>query len=341
MWGPSAIRLCSISPRNLVLSAYNAAPSIDCWHPGDEAAFLAAAVELPEVGALELPLYADGLHKYDSGWFLDHLASLPQDVEATLTMIPDTMERLARNPAFGLASLDPVGRHDALAAVRRAAAMVRTLNDAAGRPLITAVHVFAAARPDHKRFRQHGQALKASLTEVADYDWHDAQPVLEHCDAAPPAGSRRQAVKGFLPLEVELEALVDAGGPGHTGPFGVTVNWGRSMIETRDASGPLRHARMCSETGLLAGLVASGCASLDTRWGSAWDDCHLPPTPVLPESLLTVEKLTKFLAVSPPGQQPLPYCGVKVSAPAGATVQERLGVVAASLGITSSALPAR
>jgi len=346
-------------PPGLILSAYAAAPAIDSWRPAEEAAYLRAVGSLPHVAGLEVPLYGGSgsgetlpggalhkvLHKYDGGWFLRTVRYLPPHLTFTITTIPDTMDRLSQQPAFGLASQDPEGRQAALAAVFRAAEAVRSLNDALGRPAVRAVHVFSAPRPSAdvsaagvSARRVSASALGASLAELAGYAWDGARPVLEHCDAAIGTGPW---IKGFLPIEAEIDAIraADAG-------VGLAVNWARSAIEQQDVSAPIRHLNLANDSGVLAGAVLSGCSPVDTAFGRAWDDTHLPPAQVEPKSLLTADRIRQF-ALAAGAEVPSgrglsrsyrgPYRGLKVSAPRGATVEQRIAVVSGSIAAVREA----
>ncbi|MEK0154640.1 DUF4862 family protein [Arthrobacter oryzae] len=317
----------------LILSAYAAAPALDSWHRADEAAYLSAAASLPHVAGLELPFYGRGLNQYDGGWFLEAVRQLPPHLAFTVTTIPDTMHRLSRERAFGIASLDEEGRRAGLAAVFRAAEAVRSLNDTLGRRAVTSVHLFSAPRPaPGAPAGMSAGALVASLAELADYAWDGARPVLEHCDAGTGSGP---LIKGFLPVEAEIDAILaaDAG-------VGLAVNWARSVIEQRDVSAPVRHLKLAGDAGVLAGVVLSGCSPVDTRFGRAWDDTHLPPAPLEPGSLLTADRIREFAvaaSVETPGSPRCLYRGLKVSAPRGATVDQRIALVSGSIAAVREA----
>lgn len=320
-------------PSGVILSAYNAAPALDGRDPAAEAAYLAAASSLPGVGGLEVPFYGDGLHRHDSAGFLAAVPHLPHRLQFTLTTIPDAMGSMARNPAVGLASTDPAGRKTALRNARRAADAVRQLNDAAGRQAVTAVHIFSSPRPDARGRGPDAGALRESLAELAGYRWDGARPVLEHCDAA---GGRDSVIKGFLPLEAEIDATLAAGAG-----TGIAVNWARSVIEERCTTAPVRHARLAFDAGVLAGGILSGCAPTATAFGAAWDDVHLPPASVEPSSLLTAARIREFDAAlqhpGPPTTGAPPYRGLKVSTPSGTDWRKRAAVVAASLDAARAA----
>lgn len=320
----------------LILSSYAAAPALDGWNPEAEAALLHAAARLPGVSGLEIPFYPTGqLHKYDGDWLLEQVRQLPDHLTFVVTTIPDTMSRQDGSADFGLASLTSAGRQAAVARAAAAARAVRALNSVLGRPAVRAVHLFSAPRPV-----PHGVPagaagigpLASSLEQLAAFEWDTARPVLEHCDAAKPG---QPPVKGFLTLEEELEAVTASG----TGT-GVAVNWGRSAIEGRAGSTAGCHIRRCLDSELLAGVVLSGCAPVGTRFGEAWDDCHVPPAPVEPASLLTpaaIRSVSAALESAPGGLNGEVYRGLKVSAPQGSSVARRVGLLSDSIDIVRAA----
>ncbi|MGF9648729.1 DUF4862 family protein [Pseudarthrobacter oxydans] len=321
----------------LILSSYASAPALDGWDPRSEGAFLSGAAELPGVSGLEIPFHASGeLHKYDGGWFLERLRRLPEHFEYVVTTIPDTMDRVMNSAAFGLASAVPAGREAALERAAAASEAVRTLNGVLGRQAVRAVHLFSAPRPllvaNSFPAAASASALADSLHQLAEDDWDGARPVLEHCDAP---GRQHPPVKGFLPLEQEIEAILGSG----TGA-GVALNWARSVIESRDTGTPARHLELALDADLLAGFVLSGCASRPTAFGEAWDDTHLPPAPVEPASLLTpqgIRAITASLDAGCTGSAPDVYRGLKISAPRGSSVEERLALLTNSINTVCGA----
>ena len=320
----------------LILSSYAAAPALDEWNPEAEAAFLQAAARLPGVSGLEVPFYPTGqLHKYDSGWFLEQVRRLPDHLTFVVTTIPDTMSRLDGSGDFGLASLTGAGRQAAVARAATAAGAVRSLNAALGRQAVLAVHLFSAPRPFSHGAPVGGAGtgpLAASLEQVAENHWDGARLVLEHCDAAKPG---QRPAKGFLNLEEEMEAATTS----RTGT-GLAVNWGRSAVEGRDGVTAGRHIRACLDSELLAGVVLSGCAPVATRFGEAWDDCHVPPAPVEQASLLTpdgIRAVSVALESARGGPNNKGYRGLKVSAPRGSSVARRIELLADSIEVVRAA----
>ncbi|WP_067824341.1 DUF4862 family protein [Nocardia inohanensis] len=308
-----------------IVSAYNAVPSTG-WDHGTHARFLDGIAALPGVGGLELP-FPGRLDPHTESWFRRAGSGL----SCTLTTIPDTMARVQHDPAFGLASTDEWRRRTAVTRLVRVAETVRRLNDLTARQAVLAVTVYSA--PRLRTGYGSGSALAASLREIAEWEWDGARLLLEHCDAPI---RNRPAVKGFLPLGSELAAITEANA--HTPiPIGLLVNWGRSALEQRSAAGGIGHVLRARAAGVLAGLTFSGCAPVATAHGAGWDDCHLPPAPVCPESLLTPDWIAATLRAAGPG--PILH-GLKVSAPRHASPAVRLATVTRSLNALHSAFAA-
>ena len=303
----------------MVVGAYAASPAHREWEPAAEHAFYEGLAAVPSIGALELP-WMGAIHPHDPSWLS---ANLPSRFGAVVTDIPHTMSRLAADPAYGLASVDADGRHAALVDVARMRNDIRGLNETQARRVVGAVELHTAPRgtagsPD---------ALAASLTEIAGWDWDAAQLVIEHCDTWHPD---RMPEKGFLDLGVEIDAIEYSGAA-----VGISLNWGRSVIEGRSATVAVDHARAAAEQGVLRGFIASGVADVETAFGSAWIDAHLPfaasaATPRgTPGSLMTAQHVADVFAVA----GDLDWIGVKVGVAAPCSVADRLAVVIEGLGV--------
>ncbi|GGK42029.1 DUF4862 family protein [Nocardia camponoti] len=300
---------------NWIVSAYNAAPPTT--DRDQHGRFLDAITRLPGVGGLEIP-YAGALSAGDERWLLRRVHTRRDYV---ITTIPDTMNHVERDARNGLASLDDAGRAAAVQRVGHVADVVRRCHDAAGARVVRAVTLYSA--PRSLAGGSSATALARSLLELAEFDWNGARLVVEHCDAPMAA---RPVVKGFLPLETEVEAVALA--RERTGTdFGILLNWGRSMVEQRSVDGVLGHIALVRSAGLLAGLTLSGCSPIATPYGPAWDDCHAPPRPICPSSELDLATATTALAAA----GSVPFLGVKVSAPVGADVATRIATVARTL----------
>jgi len=255
------------------IGAYAAMPKPavpGAYEPAIERRFFAALRELEDIAGLELPFYGT-LHPHNVGAYLDLLSP---EWSYVLTGIPGTMNALAADPFFGLASRTASGRTAALEFCRRLREAVATLNGRFGRSVVRLVEIHTAPTQGAPGVASSGEALVDSLREVRGWDWHGARLAIEHCDAYRPA---QPPQKGFLALSQELDALAASEG-GRT-PAGVVLNWGRSAIEGRSAETPLAHARSARDAGLLVGLMFSGACARDPVYGD-WQDTHAPFAPM-------------------------------------------------------------
>jgi hypothetical protein len=298
----------------LVVGAYAASPAHRRWDTAAEEEFFEQLAQIPDVGAFELP-WLGSIHPHDDAWLHRHF---PTALGAVVTDIPYTMGRIAGDPGYGLASVDEGGRERAVADVGRVRDGVRGLDDAQGRRVVGVVELHSAPRG----VRGASDALAKSLTEIAGWDWDGADLVIEHCDAW---REGQIPEKGFLSLDEELDAIERSGAD-----LGVSLNWGRSVIEGRTPATAVAHARASAERGLLRGFMASGAAATPTDFGPAWIDAHLPfaPEPGLahttPGSLMTTSDVRDVLRAA----GPLAWAGVKVGcAREDAPVAERVALV--------------
>lgn len=246
----------SLAP--LLVSSYAVSPAHATWHPELEAELLPALCALPGVVGLEVP-WMGGIHPHDSEWFLHHV---PAGVELAVTPLPWVMRRCAADARYGIASPDEDGRRAAIADLRAVAHDVRRIGrDADASVTVVALHTAPQGGGDRAR-------LAASLAEIAGWDWAGAQLVIEHCDAALPGHPWE---KGFLTLDDEIGAMLSV-----DVPLALWLNWGRSVIETRDADAVTEQIAVAAAAGRLAGLTFSGSAAVDGPYGPAWTDGHLP-----------------------------------------------------------------
>jgi hypothetical protein len=298
-------------------------------------------LDLEGVAGLEIP-FTESLHKYDEGWFF---RQLPPGADFIVTTIPGTVARLTADPRFGLASTSPEGRRQAIAFVRAAHQAAERLNNALGRPAVNAIQLHSA--PVATPGCSSQAALAESLAEIIAWDWNSVRIVLEHCDALMPG---RAPSKGFLSLSDEVDAVQQVN---ETSKRGVTmaVNWGRSVIEQRRPEAAVEHLGFLRRAGLLGGFTVSGCADVDTRYGAAWADVHVPPAPPAnnlgrPEdngsdpvleksSLLTAERLAEsFMAAGHPAGTD--FRAIKVAAPPNSDVPQRVAAIAKTLDLARS-----
>lgn len=336
--------LTSANQEHLFVGAYAAAPSLSGWNPNDEKKFLTSVLALDGVVGLEVP-FTNKLHKYDEAWFLQQL---PEHAQFVVTTIPGTMARLEADKGFGLASTSESGRRAALDFVREAQEAVKRLNHQLGKPSVVALELHAA--PVAFGGAATAAALEASLREISSWDTGGARLVLEHCDALMP---EQAPAKGFLALELEAQAVKKANDA--TGnPIGVVINWGRSVIEQRRPEAAHEHIAFLRSCDLLGGIVFSGCADVDTKFGKAWADVHVPPAPTAatdtrasqgtntdqnllePDSLLTADHIKSCLQAA--GTLPEKgFRAIKVAAPPDASVDQKVKVISQTLAAVRQA----
>ncbi len=241
------------------LGAYAASATLPVDTPEDELRkFWQDIARLPLLRGLELPFHSEGQSAVEGT-----LAELPRSWDFILTLLPGVMQFLAHNPHFGLASDDESGRQAALAFTERARLWIAANQRFSSNPPFKAVHLHSA--PRRAGVSASARSLRASLEELLAKDWFGARLCLEHCDAWNPSHA---VVKGFLDLQDELEVARDL-------DLGLTLNWGRSAIETRSAAGVFDHIAAAVDAGRLWGFMFSGTAVNDQVYGD-WQDNHAP-----------------------------------------------------------------
>ncbi|MFF1883570.1 DUF4862 family protein [Pseudarthrobacter sp. NPDC058196] len=227
-------------------------------------------------------------------------AGAPETWSAMVTAIPGTMQRLAANAAFGLASADTAGRREALDFAAGVREHARGLQDAGHEVEAVELHSAPTGGASARWFEE-------SLKEVLEWDWGSARVLIEHCDAPRPGASPE---KGFLSFAEEVDIAVSLRNQGLE-RVGVTVNWARSVIESGSPDTAVEHLSLGREAGVLEGLVFSGCSPKETGFGYAWIDAHLPAVEIQgapPSSMLNRHEIDRCLAAA----GPLPILGFKV-----------------------------
>ena len=273
------------------------------------------------VAGLEVP-FAGTLHRRDEGWLIGQVRP---EWSLVLTALPGTMDRLAGDAHFGLASADPDARARAVDFIETARLAVERLHRALGRRAVRAVMVHSAPRLGGTGARSSVERFAGSLTELRGRDWQGATLLVEHCDAAVPG---LEPDKGFLRMEDDvLAARLSSGAT----PAAVAVNWGRSAVETRSAEGPLEHIARAVQAGMLGGLFFSGATPAHPEYG-AWRDTHVPFSTTVPESVLTPAAARAALAAAPG----CPIVGLKLQAkPFSMGTAERLALIRDGLAAIS------
>ncbi len=289
----------------VLVGAYACLPA----SPRDQETFYADLAGRKLADGLEIP-FRDELVD-DPQWLADQMRG--RFTQSVLTLIPGTMINVGAYAKFGLASPDPDGRRAALDHFRRARCAAEELNQLTGEQSVDALHIHTAPSK-----LSAPEMFARSLEEVlssspADGSW-STRVIVEHCDAYSPgiAGEKR-----FLSLEEEMSLALEAG-------VGMTINWGRSVIEAHDPDRALSQIRALVEAGLLEGIMFSGAGPSANQYGDAWADAHLPLAEDEPTSLLDSGEVRRCLLAA--GSH-LSYAGAKIQAPGDATVEKRLDMV--------------
>lgn len=301
----------------VLLSAYPLSPAHARWDPAFEAALLPELCALPGVAGLEVP-WMGAVHPHDPSWFLGHVPGVPLAV----TPVPFVMRRLGEDPSYGLASPQEEGRAAAVADLRRVADDIARLTaESAASVAVVMLHTAPRGSGD-------GDALVRSLEEVAAFDWSGTRLVIEHCDAAV---SGQTPEKGFLPLAAEIAAIRSAGAP-----VGLWLNWGRSAIELRDANAVTAQIADAAASGLLTGLAFSGAAPVESPYGPAWVDAHLPIAEAHPASASLLDAAHVRAGLRAAGA--VPWLGLKVARrPEDRTVAEIVRTAERNLAVVRDA----
>lgn len=223
---------------------------------------------------------------------------LPTGWGIAITTVPGTFRSWSADHRHGLASGDPDGRAQAVTLAAQIAQVSVELADRCGWAVVRQVEVHGAPGFGDRTHAPRPDALRASLEQLAALDWAGASVTLEHCDAYVPGNI---PAKGFLPLDTEITVLSELGSS-----IGLSLNWGRSVLELRDPNLVGSHVRTGASSGLLRLLTLSGAAARDNSYGAAWADSHLPLADgageyIEPASLLTVEHVAESVRVAGEG----------------------------------------
>lgn len=286
----------------------------------NEALFREGLLLLPHVRGLELPFY-DDLHERDVP---ELLAWLPSQWEYIITCLPGTMMSLGRDPDYGLASRSEEGRNLALKDLERVRQRVREIHDRHGLKSVRGIEVHSAPRGD----QAGAEALRRSIETLLSWDWDGAEILLEHCDAWHKDGAFS---KGFMRLQSELSTIKGIS-------VGMSLNWGRSVLEGRRSETIHRHIELANSK--LRSLFFSGTAIGDPLYGS-WLDNHaairLDSTELWEAqgSLLTQEAMEDCLELVRARNL---YLGLKVQPfPTSLTLTERLAFLRQQLEAANAA----
>ncbi|WNB86519.1 DUF4862 family protein [Cellulomonas sp. ATA003] len=191
----------------ILVSAYPALLTPEPTDPVAVRAVYARLHDVPGIGAVELPLDADGgLPDADLV-----LPLIPAHWDVVLTTVPGTMARMAQDPTFGLASPDDRGGDAAVDHLQRCLSTAARIDAGLGRRAVTAIGVVSAptrpgttsphestdgsadrAATDGARAARFAERLAGVLDAGARTGIHTrtgaggVRVLVEHCDARVP-----------------------------------------------------------------------------------------------------------------------------------------------------------
>ena len=253
---------------SFIAGIYATSPNNQSWNEASEKKYFDEIKNaVPNLRGLELPFFGEGLHPFDDGFLL---REFDKNWLAAMTCIPAAMMGLEKNAEFGLASNNEEQRKNAVQMHAKAAQAVRKINDHFGRKVIPWVQFASGPSFSWGESISSKESLLKSMEELSKLDWQGAELCIEHCDSAVREGVA--PVKGFLSLDDELWVLNALDNE----MTGMTINWGRSAIETRSANGPLEHLQKVIAKGKLKGLIFSGAAADEGSAYGLWQDRHAP-----------------------------------------------------------------
>ncbi|EFA22044.1 DUF4862 family protein [Bifidobacterium gallicum] len=288
-----------------VVGAYASLPD----DRGAQGEYYALLGTQPWIDGAELPFPGDLAAPGARAWLARRLPAHWH--HNTMTLIPGTMQHVGRTPGFGLASPQEEGRLAAVRFAKDARDAIAALADARGANDIAylEIHTAPTALADV-------DAMRRSLAGLLGWDWLGTRLVIEHCDRHIDGQTPE---KGFLPIEEEIAIAQDAG-------IGITVNWGRSCVEGRDAALPETHVRAAADAGVLTGLMFSGAGPAASRYGYPWIDGHLPMASDEPVSWMDAARIADCTAAA--DVPTLAYLGAKVCVPPDADLDTRVAHLA-------------
>lgn len=311
-----------------IIGAYATAPSGNAWDKNKESDYYQQLKDIKSIQGLEHP-FTGQLHTHDDDWFL---ANIDPQWQFVFTSIPGVMGNLGKNPHFGIASNNEEGRLAAIAFYQQAQQAIIKLNTHLNRQAVPFIKIHTA--PTITADTQSSvQALQTSLETMQSWDWQGAKLVIEHCDAYV-EGQAPQ--KGFMLLEDEITAIQNVNSK-HNADIGISINWGRSAIETRSVEGPIHHIKQAYDCGLLKGIIFSGASGIEGPYGQ-WRDTHMPHEQAIDVpsyakgSALTINEIKRSLDQCQ--YEKLDFLGGKIAIrPNEASVDERVSYITSLLSL--------
>ena len=293
-----------------IVGAYATSPNLLSWNEESETTYFNLLKQLTQIRGLELPFWGDSIHPHDNEWLLQNMDPNWQNV---ITCIPGTMKFLEYDEYFGLASQDKNSRLDAINFYFRVLECVKILNNRFGENNVLAVQVASSPKNTNQKNNGTKDIFYESLSEIVSWDWLGARIVIEHCDSITEFNPIPK--KGFLSLEDEIDTINKINSA-HNYQCGMTINWGRSVIEDKNVLGPIRHIKESIKHNALSGLMLSGTTDSNNNLYGEWSDLHMPPANYLnfqhfeSESLMSFDNIKNTIAAC--DYNKLDYLGIKL-----------------------------
>ncbi len=276
------------------ISPYAIRPS-KLWEPDLEREFFHELKLNSSIRGIEHPAFFDS-EIYNDEWLLNNLS---ENWDVLITCLPSFMNKMSKNPYFGIASSNEEGRKEAQISLQKTLDYAKSLNDRLARNAVKIIHFHSLPRNNEVGIAD-SKFLEESLYHISKNDFEDIKFVLEHCDAYVP---NQLADKGFLSLEEEVRAIEKFDS------FGISINWARSAIEGRSENKPLDHIGELSQKGMLSGVIFSGCTDDPESKYGAWRDTHMPTKMHCKNSLLGKDEIKQVMESINPDI----FLGIKIS----------------------------
>ncbi|MCS4484464.1 DUF4862 family protein [Gleimia sp. 6138-11-ORH1] len=265
--------------------------------------FYTALAQTGWIDGIEIPY--PGIFPTDLTWLAAQLKG--RFNHSVITAIPGTMGRINADKHFGLASADKNGRSEALKFTREIIRTIDELHQIADERIVTGIEIHSAPS-----ILADKEAFAASLEELSSlFAQANLALIIEHCDAYNP---QVPGEKRFLSVADEIWAAKNSSAQ-------ITINWGRSVVETHDRTAPAQHIQQLKEAQLLGGLMFSGAGAEATQYGPVWGDAHLPLDEDEPTSWMTAELIAECMQIAG-GEQT--YQGIKIQTPKDASLATRI-----------------
>jgi hypothetical protein len=249
-----------------IIGAYASAPSVSSNDEISESSFYDLLKEdIENIKGLEIPFYGNQIHQLGDDYLIDKLEPTWSNV---ITAVPASFNFLKQNIHFGLASDHEESRLHAIDCHLKLNSIVHKINDKKGKKAISSIQICTSPSVPKDDVSSSEESFKKSLEELLSWNWDGSNLLIEHCDSQKGSNDYQ---KGFFQIEQEIELLDEFNNKN----LGITLNWGRSVLEGRSVEQIVKHINLSQQNKHLKGFIFSGTSSDDPYYGS-WLDLHMP-----------------------------------------------------------------